>query len=63
MFLIQRWDNVVIERTTTLELALTVAEHESAKRPESRIDVVEHWDEREDIRLASYRAGHLIPQS
>jgi len=64
MFLINRRDNVTIERTTELERALILAQEESVKRENTRIDVIEHWIEwAKDVHVASYRDGHLIPLS
>ncbi len=59
MYLIRRWDNVVSERTLTLELAKTTAQDESASR-RTQVDVIEHWTGRPEVKVASYFNGSEV---
>jgi hypothetical protein len=56
MYLVRRWDNVTLERTTGEELAKMVAQDMSAER-KTQVDVVESWDDRPERKVTSYFNG------
>lgn len=59
MYLIRRWDNVVLERTLDEDIAKTTAQDMSAER-QTQVDVIDHWDDRPEVKVASYFNGSEI---
>lgn len=58
MFLIKRGHRTE-ERTLGLNMAEIVAAQVSRVHPQV-IDIIEHWDDREDTEVASYFLGHRL---
>jgi len=61
MYLVKRWDNVILDRSLVFDTAKTQAIVASATfHAGQRIDVVDHWDDRPDQTVAMYMNGHEV---
>ena len=59
MYLIRRWDNVTLGRSMELDRSRILAQDLSAER-QTQVDVIESWDDRPEIKRASYFNGSEI---
>lgn len=59
MYLIRRWDNVVLERSMELDRSKQLAQDLSAER-QTQVDVVESWSDTPEQKVASYFNGSEI---
>lgn len=57
MYLVNRWDSARIDQTLELERAKELASEASVQQPGQRIDVIEHWDSRDDVTVAMFMNG------
>lgn len=60
MYLVNRWDNTRVDQSLELDRAKELAAEASDQQPGQRIDVIEHWDSREDETRAMFMNGHEV---
>lgn len=59
MYLIRRWDNVVIDRSMGLGTAKAKAQDASAEQ-QTQVDVIDYSDSRPEVKKASYFNGSEV---